>query len=86
MEDGDLAIEWMSLPPAPDSVMELANCSGTCRKTRCSDPEICTCRQNNLPCTELCKCARENCDNVTGHDDHLEDDHNVDDESDPEDD
>jgi len=67
MMEEELAIDWMTLPPAPDSVMELANCTGSCKKTRCSDETTCTCLQNNIPCTDLCKCGRNDCSNITGH-------------------
>uniref|UniRef100_UPI00358E9E4F uncharacterized protein n=1 Tax=Myxine glutinosa TaxID=7769 RepID=UPI00358E9E4F len=67
MMEEELAMDWMTLPPAPDSVMELANCTGTCKKTRCSNETTCTCLQNNIPCTDLCKCGRNDCSNITGH-------------------
>uniref|UniRef100_UPI00358DF722 uncharacterized protein n=1 Tax=Myxine glutinosa TaxID=7769 RepID=UPI00358DF722 len=67
MMEEELAINWMTLPPAPDSVMELANCTGSCKKTRCSNETTCTCLQNNIPCTDLCKCGRNDCSNITGH-------------------
>uniref|UniRef100_UPI00358EF969 uncharacterized protein isoform X2 n=1 Tax=Myxine glutinosa TaxID=7769 RepID=UPI00358EF969 len=67
MMEEELAIDWMTLPPAPDSVMELANCTGSCKKTRCSNETTCTCLQNNIPCTDLCKCGRNDCSNITGH-------------------
>ena len=74
MESDNLLIDRMSLAPTRDSVMELANCSGTCKKNRCSSANTCTCLQNSVPCTELCKCARKNCNNVTGRNDPDEDD------------
>uniref|UniRef100_UPI00358F43A1 uncharacterized protein isoform X2 n=1 Tax=Myxine glutinosa TaxID=7769 RepID=UPI00358F43A1 len=67
MMEEELAIDWMTLPPAPDSVMELANCTESCKKTRCSNETTCTCLQNNIPCTDLCKCGRNDCSNITGH-------------------
>ncbi|XP_033638784.1 uncharacterized protein LOC117299363 [Asterias rubens] len=42
MKNGNLLINWMTLPPAPDSVMEFANCSGSCTKNKCSDTNTCT--------------------------------------------
>uniref|UniRef100_UPI00358F3D52 uncharacterized protein n=1 Tax=Myxine glutinosa TaxID=7769 RepID=UPI00358F3D52 len=73
MESGELVINWMNLPPAPDGVMELAYCTGNCKKSKCGDADTCTCLQNNVPCIDLCKCARNNCCNITGHND-LDDD------------
>ena len=66
MENGELAIHWGSLPPAPESVLEFANCSGRCRRTNCTDSAKCTCLENGIPCTDLCKCKRESCSNVSG--------------------
>lgn len=66
MEEGNLVINWMNLPPAPDSEMELAYCSGRCKRHQCGNEQICSCLQNNVPCTDLYKCARNNCCNITG--------------------
>ena len=66
IEGNDLVIDWMTLPPAPDSVMELAHCTGSCKKSTCSDVSKCTCLENNVPCTDLCSCARKNCSNIAG--------------------
>ena len=76
----DNLLEWMTLSPAPESVLKLVYCSGTCRRNRCSNATVCTCLQNNVPCTELCKCARENCHNVTGYVDDKDDEEDDDDE------
>ena len=62
----ELSINWMNQPSAPDSVMELANCTASCRKSGCNDASKCTCLENKIPCTDLCKCARINCSNVGG--------------------
>ncbi|PIK38210.1 hypothetical protein BSL78_24949 [Apostichopus japonicus] len=77
-EDGALLINLMDLPPAPDCIMELVNCSSTCKKghNNCSDSKTCTCLQNKLPCTDLCKCEGRHCNNTCGttlSDDELED-------------
>ena len=50
IESGSLEIQWMLLPPAPDNVLNLINCS--CKK-RCK-MNACTCKLNGLQCTELC--------------------------------
>lgn len=66
IEDGNLVVDWMTLPPAPDSVMELAHCTSSCKKSSCSDASKCTCLENNVPCTDLCNCARKTCSNIAG--------------------
>ena len=43
----------MDRSSAPDSILELVNCS--CQKIKCATR--CTCHSNNLPCTDLCKCC-----------------------------
>ena len=80
VEKDNLLLELMTLSLAPESVLKLAYCSGTCRRNRCSNATVCTCLQNNVPCTELCKCARENCHNVTGYVDNKDDEEDDDDE------
>lgn len=55
----DIFIHWMDLPPAPNSVMELAHCP--CKKSQCAKGK-CSCLENNLLCTDLCKCS--NCENM----------------------
>ena len=62
----ELSVNWMNQPSAPDNVMELANCTASCKKSGCNDASKCTCLQNKIPCTDLCKCARINCSNVGG--------------------
>ncbi|KAJ8049553.1 hypothetical protein HOLleu_02339 [Holothuria leucospilota] len=80
MKEGELSIHWMNLPPAPDSVMELAYCSGRCNKSKCGDAAICTCLQNNVPCTDSCKCSRNDCANISGEIDLEQDDQDDDDQ------
>ncbi|XP_014665128.1 PREDICTED: uncharacterized protein LOC106807336 [Priapulus caudatus] len=63
---GELVIDWMNLPSAPESVMELANCTASCKRSGCNDVNICSCLENAIPYTDLCKCARMNCSNVGG--------------------
>lgn len=82
-DQGELVIEWMTQPSAPDSVMALAHCTAGCKKSGCGDATKCTCLQNGIPCTDLCKCARVNCSNVGGH--HTADETDEDeDDSEPE--
>merc|ERR1712105_583825 len=57
-KEGSLVIDWMSLPPAPDSIMELVHCS--CKSTGCAKGK-CSCLSNLFLCTDLCFC--ENCKN-----------------------
>lgn len=66
IEGNDLVIDWMTLPPAPDTVMQLAYCLGGCKKSSCTDVNKCTCLENNVPCTDLCSCATKICSNVAG--------------------
>ena len=54
IDDGVLRVKWMDLLPAPNSVLELANCK--CKKNRCQT-KSCTCFKNNLSCTEFCSCT-----------------------------
>jgi hypothetical protein len=53
IENGQLRIKWMTLPVAPDSVLEIVNCSCKtgCKYNRCS------CKKANLNCTDLYKCS-----------------------------
>ena len=48
----------MTLPVAPDSVLEIVNCSCKtgCKSNRCS------CKKSNLSCTDLCECS-DSCKN-----------------------
>lgn len=83
IENGDL--DWMNLLPAPDSLMDLINCSAKCKKSHCKDVNICTCLQNRVPCTDMCKCARDSCYKISkniGHDDDDTDDGDDDDDDD----
>ena len=54
-------VDWMSLPPAPEAILELVRCSY--KKTNCVRGK-CTCQ---VPRTNLCKCI--NCDNRTVEED-----------------
>ena len=61
--EGELAIDWGDLPPAPSSLLELTHCS--CKKTSCEKSTTgkgrCSCQQHGVPCTELCRCV--DCEN-----------------------
>src|SRR4029434_9029421 len=58
LEDG-CDVDWMSLPPAPEAILELVHCS--CKKQKNCVRGKCTCKVYELPCTNLCKCTH--CDN-----------------------
>ena len=65
IEGESFGITWMTLPPAPHSLLELVHCQ--CKATHCVKGR-CTCRQNQLPCTDICKCV--DCSNsADGHED-----------------
>ena len=68
-DDGQtvLEVDWCSLPPAPEQILELTNC--TCKKGRCSVPKSCgrtaqekttCCSELGMHCTELCTCKEWN--------------------------
>ena len=50
--DGNVSIDWMDLPPAPDGILENVQCA--C-KTGCMLNK-CSCRKANLRCTSVCRC------------------------------
>ncbi|XP_070581399.1 uncharacterized protein [Ptychodera flava] len=53
VQDSDVSIQWMTLPPAPDSVISFVSCK--CKKSECLSR--CSCREVDLLCTELCQCV-----------------------------
>ena len=53
LADGEIEIEWMTRPPAPESLLEYTDCK--C-KTGCLTNR-CSCKKASLKCTELCSCA-----------------------------
>lgn len=57
LNGGYLAITWMSIPIAPDSLLSFINCGCKlgCNTNRCN------CKKASLKCTDLCKC--EGCRN-----------------------
>jgi hypothetical protein len=83
--NGELIIDWMNRPSAPESVMQLANCTASCKKSGCNDASKCSCLENSIPCTDVCKCARVNFSNVGGQHD-IEYDDSESEESDGEED
>lgn len=57
-DEGQLEIQWMRGPPAPDAVLQFLSCK--CVRS-CKLPE-CPCLNNGLKCTNLCKlqtCANQ---------------------------
>ncbi|XP_071812536.1 uncharacterized protein [Apostichopus japonicus] len=58
--EGNLAIDWMDLQPAQQSIMELTRC--TCNKSKCQGTDEGCCAALGLRCTELCGC--KNCANM----------------------
>ncbi|XP_065197855.1 uncharacterized protein LOC135829379 [Sycon ciliatum] len=71
-QNGDLAVDWLSIPPAPHSVLEFLSCG--C-KTGCGGGN-CSCRRHMLLCTDACSCHHhasvpcKNCpvESAPGHD------------------
>ena len=55
IRDGQLDINWMSLPPAPEALLELILCGCT---TDCTTGQ-CPCKRNGVPCAELCQCGEK---------------------------
>ena len=51
-EEGNVTINWMSLAPAPDSVLEFVNCK--CKKG--CENNRCSCAKAAMKCSDLCKC------------------------------
>ena len=64
-----LAIIWMTIPPAPDSVLEFIHCN--CN-TGCGTKRSCSCVKAGLDCTELCKCSSD-CDSCFNSSSHNQD-------------
>lgn len=51
--DDQLCVVWMTIPPAPDSLLECVHCA--C-KTGCGT-QRCSCKRASLRCTDVCSCA-----------------------------
>ena len=66
-DNGNVSINWMDLPPAPDGILENIECS--CKKGCVSNR--CACKKAKLFCTSVCKCA--SCGNEKGNEDELSD-------------
>ena len=49
IRDGQVDINWTSLPPAPEALLELVLCG---RTTDCTTGH-CRCKRNGVPCVEL---------------------------------
>ena len=60
IEDDELKIKWMLLPPAPPQVLNFVACG--CNKTSCKT-KACVCLSHGLKCTDLCSCCGESCEN-----------------------
>lgn len=56
--DDGISIDWMSLPPAPEALLDMivCGCTGFCSTGHCS------CNRNGLSCTDACQCG-DNCNN-----------------------
>ena len=44
-------VDWMTLPPAPEAILELVHCA--CKKKNNCVKGRCTCKLHELPCTDL---------------------------------
>ena len=52
IKDGEVLVKWMSMPVAPDNILENVNCGrGSGRSSK-----RCTCVKAELKCTGLCGC------------------------------
>ena len=56
-EEGNVVIDWMTIPAAPDCILEFVNCK--CKKG--CDSRRCSCVKASLKCSDLCAC--EDCRN-----------------------
>ena len=53
--NGDQIVDWLTLPAAPQSVLEFLSCK--C-KTGCAGGS-CSCRRHMLHCTDVCGCRHD---------------------------
>jgi hypothetical protein len=70
MKNGQVSIKWMTMPAAPDGILDNVNCG--CQSgcsTRC-----CACLKMQLMCTNLCACR--GCLNIDVDENRIEDDEN----------
>ena len=91
-EKDSVAVDWMTIPPALESVLDFVNCK--C-KSGCANKR-CPCIKASLKCSELCKCVgcQNPVDGVNGNEDNEADsdldiynscdDYNTDEDSDME--
>ena len=56
--DGDILVDWMDSPAAPQAVPECVSCK--CKK--CAGAR-CSCKLNRLTCTGACRCDADDCEN-----------------------
>lgn len=70
--DSVLDIQWISLPVAPDSVLQNVYCS--CKKSLCTSNK-CSCKKGGMECTAMCRC--KDCQNISciqcNHSDDVDD-------------
>ena len=59
--DSKLDVDWLGLPPAPQSLLEFVSCG--CKKG--CESRACSCLKQGLKCTDACRCSDECC-NVPG--------------------
>ena len=63
--EGSVAVDWMTIPAAPESVLEFVNCKckSGCENKRCS------CIKASLKCSDLCQCVgcQNDVDEVNGN-------------------
>ena len=78
INDGQVQVKWMTMPAAPDGILENVNCG--C-KSGCSTRR-CACVKAALKCTGLCTCS--DCANKGGDENEVADD-DVDDADDDDD-
>ena len=71
--DGNVNVVWMTLPPAPEGVLENVSCG--C-KSGCSTKR-CACKKADLACTSMCSCT-SNCQNLREIDAECDDDDHAD--------
>lgn len=78
--EGQLEVVWMTIPPAPDSLLENVHCG--C-KTGCNSQQ-CSCYKSTFKCTDVCRCS--GCTNADvdvedeSEEEELEDTDEIDDE------
>ena len=61
INEGKLEVHWMTLPAAPDCIVENVNCG--CKSNSGCSTRRCACKKAELKCTGLCSCL--DCPNKT---------------------